>query len=63
MRYHILTTDYDGTIAENEQVSQATLESLVRLKGTGRYLILVTGWINHVILTPLRQFQFDHFCC
>ena len=43
MRYHILTTDYDGTIAENEHVSGATLDALVRLKGTGRYLILVTG--------------------
>ncbi|MFD2146150.1 HAD-IIB family hydrolase [Mucilaginibacter antarcticus] len=43
MRYHILTTDYDGTIAENEKVSQATLEALLRLKATGRYLILVTG--------------------
>jgi HAD superfamily hydrolase (TIGR01484 family) len=43
MRYHILTTDYDGTIAEDEKVSQATLEALVRIKATGRYLILVTG--------------------
>ncbi|EHQ30987.1 HAD family hydrolase [Mucilaginibacter paludis] len=43
MRYHILTTDYDGTIAENEHVSEATLAALVRLKATGRYLILVTG--------------------
>lgn len=43
MRYHILTTDYDGTIAENERVSEATLQALVRLKATGRTLILVTG--------------------
>ncbi|RKR84737.1 hypothetical protein BDD43_4988 [Mucilaginibacter gracilis] len=43
MRYHILTTDYDGTIAENEHVSGTTLDALVRLKATGRYLILVTG--------------------
>ena len=43
MRYHILTTDYDGTIAENEHVSGTTLDALVKLKATGRYLILVTG--------------------
>jgi HAD superfamily hydrolase (TIGR01484 family) len=43
MRYHILTTDYDGTIAENEHVSPETLEALGRLKATGRKLILVTG--------------------
>lgn len=43
MRYHILTTDYDGTIADNELVSEATLLALVRLKATGRYLVLVTG--------------------
>jgi HAD superfamily hydrolase (TIGR01484 family) len=43
MRYHILNQDYDGTIAEDEKVSQATLEALVRIKATGRYLILVTG--------------------
>jgi hydroxymethylpyrimidine pyrophosphatase-like HAD family hydrolase len=43
MRYHILTTDYDGTIAENERVSPATLEALGRIKATDRKLILVTG--------------------
>ena len=37
MRYHILTTDYDVTIAENEHFSGATLNDLVRLKGTVRY--------------------------
>jgi len=42
MRYPILTTDYDGTIAENEHVAGTTLDDLDRLKGTGRYPILVT---------------------
>ena len=37
MRYPILTTDYDGTIAENEHVAGTTLDDLDRLKGTGRY--------------------------
>ncbi|AMR29988.1 haloacid dehalogenase [Mucilaginibacter sp. PAMC 26640] len=43
MRYHTFVTDYDGTIAENERVSIATIEALSRLKATGRKLILVTG--------------------
>ena len=43
MRYPILTTDYDGTIAENERISGTRLDVLNRLNGTGRYPILVTG--------------------
>ncbi len=50
MRYPILTTDYDGTIAENERISGTRLYVLNRLKGTGRYPILVTG-------SELNQFQ------
>jgi|GEM_PF-1307544 len=37
MRYPILTTDYDGTIAENERISGTRLDVLNRLKGTVRY--------------------------
>lgn len=43
MRYHVLATDYDGTIAENEHIDVPTLEALAKLKATGRKLILVTG--------------------
>lgn len=50
MRYPILTTDYDGTIAENEHVAGTRLYVLNRLKVTGRYVILVTG-------RELNQFQ------
>jgi hydroxymethylpyrimidine pyrophosphatase-like HAD family hydrolase len=38
-----LATDYDGTLAENGIVSDATRAALERLKETGRKLIMVTG--------------------
>lgn len=43
MRYHALATDYDGTLAKHERVSPDVIESLKRLKSSGRKLILVTG--------------------
>ena len=38
-----LATDYDGTLAEDGNVSAATIESLERFKDSGRRLIMVTG--------------------
>jgi phosphoglycolate phosphatase (TIGR01487 family) len=43
MYFVALATDYDGTIAENGVVAEATLEALRELKQSGRKLILVTG--------------------
>jgi HAD superfamily hydrolase (TIGR01484 family) len=43
MRYIALATDYDGTLATHGTVSPSTLDALVRLRATGRKLILVTG--------------------
>lgn len=43
MRYHLLATDYDGTLAKHEYVSPNIIESLKRFKTSGRKLILVTG--------------------
>jgi hydroxymethylpyrimidine pyrophosphatase-like HAD family hydrolase len=43
MRYHILATDYDGTIATDGALDAPTVEALRRLLGTGRRLVLVTG--------------------
>jgi HAD superfamily hydrolase (TIGR01484 family) len=43
MRYHVLATDYDGTIARDERVAPEVVEALKRLKASGRKLILVTG--------------------
>jgi HAD superfamily hydrolase (TIGR01484 family) len=43
MRYFTLACDYDGTLAHNGVVSEATLAALERLRASGRNLILVTG--------------------
>lgn len=43
MRYYALATDYDGTIAHDGIVNEATLEALRRLRDSGRRLLLVTG--------------------
>jgi HAD superfamily hydrolase (TIGR01484 family) len=43
MYFIALATDYDGTIAENGVVAEATLVALRELKQSGRKLLLVTG--------------------
>jgi len=43
MRYHVLATDYDGTLAHEGKVDQLTVDALNRLVASGRQLLLVTG--------------------
>jgi HAD superfamily hydrolase (TIGR01484 family) len=43
MRFRVLATDYDGTIAHHGVVEPATVDSLCHLKESGRKLLLVTG--------------------
>src|SRR5262245_59392296 len=43
MRYHVVATDYDGTLARHGRVDAATLASLEELRRSGRKLLLVTG--------------------
>jgi hydroxymethylpyrimidine pyrophosphatase-like HAD family hydrolase/GTPase SAR1 family protein len=43
MRYLVLATDYDGTLADQGLVSEKILNELQALKASGRRLILVTG--------------------
>ena len=43
MRYVALATDYDGTIAHDGIVDDATRAALQRLRDAGRTLIMVTG--------------------
>jgi HAD superfamily hydrolase (TIGR01484 family) len=43
MRYRVLASDYDGTLARDGLVSPETAEALERLRQFGRKLILVTG--------------------
>jgi hydroxymethylpyrimidine pyrophosphatase-like HAD family hydrolase len=43
MRYHLLATDYDGTLATDGHVTSETLDALRAVLATGRALVLVTG--------------------
>jgi HAD superfamily hydrolase (TIGR01484 family) len=43
MRYHVLAADYDGTLAHDGRIDDATWEALHRLTGSGRKLVMVTG--------------------
>jgi hydroxymethylpyrimidine pyrophosphatase-like HAD family hydrolase len=43
MRYLALACDYDGTLAHDGRVNEATLVALERVRASGRTLILVTG--------------------
>ncbi|MBE9166815.1 HAD family phosphatase [Pleurocapsales cyanobacterium LEGE 06147] len=43
MQYLALASDYDGTLATDGEVDEATLNALIRLRQSGKKLILVTG--------------------
>ena len=43
MKYRLLATDYDGTIAHHGAVDHSTVAALQRFKDSGRKVILVTG--------------------
>lgn len=43
LRYQVLATDYDGTLADEGSVAPPVLEGLRRLKASGRHIVLVTG--------------------
>ena len=43
MKYQVLATDYDGTIACEGRVEQKTVDALLRLRDSGVRLLLVTG--------------------
>jgi hydroxymethylpyrimidine pyrophosphatase-like HAD family hydrolase len=43
MRYLVLATDYDGTIAARGRVAESTLAGLEKVRASGRKLILATG--------------------
>jgi phosphoglycolate phosphatase (TIGR01487 family) len=43
MRFRMIATDYDGTLAENGCVAKNTLDALRRVRKSGRKLMLITG--------------------
>jgi hydroxymethylpyrimidine pyrophosphatase-like HAD family hydrolase len=55
MLYHALAVDYDGTLAANGFVDDATVEALVRLRQSGRRVVLVTGRLLEPLLAAFPQ--------
>jgi hydroxymethylpyrimidine pyrophosphatase-like HAD family hydrolase len=55
MHYHALAFDYDGTVAADGRVDDATIEALRRLRESGRRLILVTGRIVDQLVEVFPQ--------
>jgi hydroxymethylpyrimidine pyrophosphatase-like HAD family hydrolase len=43
MRFRVVAADYDGTLAHEGRVDNRTLETLERVRESGRKLLLVTG--------------------
>src|SRR4051812_38676964 len=43
MRYQVLATDYDGTLAHHGVVDVETVRALERVRASGRKVVLVTG--------------------
>ena len=40
MRFRVIATDYDGTLAHEGQVDAGTLETLARVQAAGHKLVL-----------------------
>jgi hydroxymethylpyrimidine pyrophosphatase-like HAD family hydrolase len=43
MRYQGIALDFDGTLATDGRVGDATLDALLRMRASGRRLVMVTG--------------------
>ena len=54
MRYLVLATDYDETLATDGRVPDTTIAALEKLRGSGRKLVLVTGRELEDLLTVLH---------
>jgi HAD superfamily hydrolase (TIGR01484 family) len=42
-RWQVIAADYDGTLANNGQVARDTLQTLRRVRESGRKIVLITG--------------------
>jgi hydroxymethylpyrimidine pyrophosphatase-like HAD family hydrolase len=42
-RWQAIAADYDGTLANNGRVAKDTLQTLQRVRGSGRKVVLITG--------------------
>jgi hypothetical protein len=56
MKYSAIATDYDGTLASDGLVDQATLDALKRYQDLGGHLLLVTGRELDALLQVLPHY-------
>jgi HAD superfamily hydrolase (TIGR01484 family) len=57
MRYQVLATDYDGTLAHDGSVDRRAVEALLRLRDSGRRLIMITGRLLPDLLRVFEQIE------
>ena len=57
MRYLVLATDYDGTLASHGNVSADVIESLKSVCSSGRKLVLITGRHLPDLMSAFPQFE------
>lgn len=61
MRYQLLASDYDGTLANQGLVSPEIVEKLRALQATGRKIVLVTGREMKDLVLVFPEYKvFDH---
>jgi HAD superfamily hydrolase (TIGR01484 family) len=61
MRYHVLATDYDGTLAHHGRVDDATIAALEEVRRSGRKMVLVTGRLLDDLVTVFPRIDlFDY---
>jgi hydroxymethylpyrimidine pyrophosphatase-like HAD family hydrolase len=53
--YKVLAVDYDGTLATNGVVDDGTVDALIRLRQSGRRVVLVTGRLLEPLLAAFPQ--------
>ena len=57
MRYLVLATDYDGTLASQGRVSEDVIDCLKRVRESGRKVMLVTGRHMPDLLTVFPKLE------
>jgi hydroxymethylpyrimidine pyrophosphatase-like HAD family hydrolase len=55
VRYLVLATDYDNTLASQGSIERQTLQAVERLKRSGRFVVLVTGRMLDDLLQALES--------
>jgi hydroxymethylpyrimidine pyrophosphatase-like HAD family hydrolase len=55
MLYNVLAVDYDGTLTTSGLVDDGTVDALIRLRQSGRRVVLVTGRLLEPLLAAFPQ--------